>query len=122
MFAVSFDNLLKYLRKVPSIVESINFGLEKDFWWVKFQIDIEDPLAWNIVQEFAHVLNYLSIEDRLPTTFMPVSPPPYLNGGPREFLSWVIGVKSNQFTPDDIKDWLKSRLPNPVNRPKNWQV
>jgi len=35
------------------------------------------------------VLNYLSLDERLSTVFMPVSPPPYLNGGV-EFLSWVI--------------------------------
>lgn len=122
MAAFSFDNLVKYLRKIPSIEESISYGLEKESWWVKFKINIESPLAWNVVQELAHILNYLSLEDRLPTIFMPVSPPPYLNGGPREFLSWVVEVKSNQFTPDDIKDWLKSRLPDPVNNPRKWQV
>ena len=119
MVALSFDNLLKFLSKIPSIGEPINYGLEKDFWWVKFQINIDNPLAWNIVQELAHLLNYLSIKDRLPTIFMPVSPPPYLNGGPREFLSWVIQVKSEKFTPDDVKAWLKSRLPDPVNDIKN---
>ena len=29
------------------------------------------------------------LNERLPTVFMPVSPPPYANGPAREFLSWV---------------------------------
>jgi hypothetical protein len=57
---------------------------------VKFSIDIGHPLAWHVVQELGHVMNYLSITDKLPTTFKPVSPPSHLNGGPRTFLAWVI--------------------------------
>ena len=52
------------------------------YWWVKLTIDIADPLAWRVVQELGFVLNDLSLQDKLPTVFKPVSPPPYLNGGP----------------------------------------
>ena len=38
----------------------------------KFTIDPSDPLAWRVVQELAHVLNCLSLDERLPTVFMPV--------------------------------------------------
>ncbi|SPE35761.1 hypothetical protein SBA3_2300022 [Candidatus Sulfopaludibacter sp. SbA3] len=55
--------------------------LEGEGWWVKFAIDISHRLAWNVVQELGHVLNYLSVNERLPTVFKPVSPPPYANGG-----------------------------------------
>jgi hypothetical protein len=66
---------------------------------VKLTIDIGHPLAWHVVQELGHVLNYLSTTERLPTTFKPVSPPPYLNGGPRAFLSWVIECADPGFAP-----------------------
>lgn len=59
-------------------------------WWVKFTIDISHPQAWVAVQVMGFTLNYLSLEERLDTVFKPVSPPPYLNGGPTEYLSWVI--------------------------------
>ena len=39
-------------------------------------------------------------EERLPTIFMPVSPPPYANGPAREFLSWVIESRDPEFTPE----------------------
>jgi len=94
--------------------------MEKDSWFVKFGIDIDHRLAWNVVQEFGHVLNYLSINERLPTVFMPVSPPPYLNGGPREFLSWVIACHDVSFTPDRAAEWLEGRLPNPVEKEDEW--
>ena len=29
-------------------------------WWIKFGIDIEHPLAWGVVQELGHVLDYVS--------------------------------------------------------------
>jgi hypothetical protein len=87
---------------------------------VKFTIDIEHPLAWNVVQELGHILNYLSLEERLPTLFMPVSPPPYLNCGPKENLSWVIECKSKDFSPSTCAEWLQARLPNPVDNESQW--
>ena len=121
MINQSFDKLLQFLKKIPSITGSIGTGVEEGLWWVKFRIEIEHQLAWNVVQELGYVLNYLSLEEKLPTVFMPTSPPPYMNGGPHEFLSWVIKSKSPRFTPNDALDWLKSRLPDPVNKIKKWQ-
>jgi hypothetical protein len=59
-------------------------------------------------------MNYLSLDERLPTVFMPVSPPPYMNGGPRDYLSWVIESKSKHFMPSACAEWLEGRLPRPV--------
>jgi len=117
----SFTNILEFLHKVPAIGESIGTGMENGLWWIKFHIDIKNKLAWNVVQEFGYVLNYLSIEERLPTLFKPVSPPPYLNGGPEHFLSWVIETKISDFSPDDALKWLKGRLPDPVDQIEQWE-
>jgi hypothetical protein len=70
-------------------------------------------MAWRIVQELGHVLNYVSLNERLPTIFIPVSPPPYMNGGPRNFLSWVIECRDAGFTPSNCAEWLEGRLPGP---------
>jgi hypothetical protein len=92
--------LTEYLARIPSIETNISSGVfESGRWWVKFQIDIEHELAWRVVQELSYVLNYISPDERLPTVLMPVSPPPYLNGGPAEFLSWVIECKDREFEP-----------------------
>jgi hypothetical protein len=118
-----FDKLRNYLSKVPGIYESIVTGLFEDTgWWVKFNIDIEHSLAWNVIQELSYVLNYLSLAERLPTIFKPVSPPPYLNGGPKEFLSWVIECIDNEFTPDNCMEWLEERLPRPVDNVAEWKI
>ncbi len=85
------EPLVAFLRRVPALDAGIGSDVSSSGgWWVKFAIDIEHPLAWHVVQEFGHVLNQLSIDEPLPTVLKPVSPPPYMNGGPREFLSWVI--------------------------------
>jgi hypothetical protein len=118
-----FDGLLAYLRRVPAVGTSIGMGrFDNGNWWVKFSIDIQHPLAWNVVQEFGCVLNYLSLNDRLPTVFMPVSPAPYLNGGPRQFLSWVIESNDPKFAPSLCAEWLEGRLPRPVEEPSRWKV
>jgi hypothetical protein len=115
------EELVAFLRRVPAIRQAIGSGIFDDGrWWVKLKIDIEHDLAWRVVQEFGHVLNYVSLDERLPTVFMPVSPPPYANGGPSEFLSWVIEAKDTKFTPVDCARWLAGRLPDPVDDLAEW--
>jgi hypothetical protein len=118
-----FTALEGYLRRVPAMRWMLGNGTTGDgTWWVKFGIDIDHPLAWRVVQEFGHVLNLLSVEDRLPTVFKPVSPPVYLNGGPRDFLSWVIESTRADFTPAVCAEWLEGRLPRPVDDPAQWSL
>lgn len=118
-----FSKLEGLLRKIPGISGRIGHGLfESGNWWVKFQVDINHENAWRIVQEFGHVLNYLSLDEQLPTVFKPVSPPPYLNGGPTEYLSWVIESTDPEFTPTNATKWLISRLPDPVDDQNEWTL
>jgi hypothetical protein len=123
MADLDFQPLLAYLKKLPAIDPSIGSGTGDEVpWWVKFSIDTEHPMAWRIVQELGHVLNYLSLNERLPTVYMPVSPPPYMNGGPRNFLSWVIECSDAAFTPSSCAEWLEGRLPRPVDDPEQWKL
>lgn len=58
-----FDSLIAYLQRVPGISGSIAKGhFDGGNWWIKFLIDIDHPLAWNVVQESGCVSNYLSLE------------------------------------------------------------
>ena len=119
----AFEPLITFLSRVPAVDASIGSGLgDTIHWWVKFSIDIEHPLAWHLVQELGHVLNYVSLDERLPTVFKPVSPPPYMNGGPREFLSWVIECSDKDFSPGHCAKWLEGRLPRPVEDASQWKT
>jgi hypothetical protein len=115
-----FQSLERFLSRVPAIQTPVGKGRSDGGWWVKFGIAIDHPLAWHVVQELGHVLNYLSLDERLPTRFMPVSPPPYLNGGPGEFLSWVIECDDRNFKPGTVAKWLEGRLPQPVEDEAQW--
>lgn len=116
----AFKTLIDYLEKVPSIQKTISFGDNDGYWWLKFSIDIHNKLAWNVVQELGFVINYISIDERLPTAFYPVSPPPYMNGVPTDFLSWIIETKDPKFKSGTLMKWLKGRLPNPVDNLEQW--
>ncbi|HLW51578.1 MAG TPA: hypothetical protein VKW06_01945 [Candidatus Angelobacter sp.] len=119
----AFQSLIELVSGIPSVNRPVSSGFaEQGHWWLKFSIDIDHPLAWNVIQELGHVLNFLSLEEKLPTVFMPVSPRPYENGGPRNFLSWVIECKDKNFTPTDCAEWLEGRLPRPVEDPTQWSV
>jgi hypothetical protein len=123
MAQVDFKQLLDFLQKIPAINRSIGTGAYEDQnWWLKFSIDIDNDLAWNVVQELSHIINYLSLNERLPVLFYPVSAPPYLNGGPKDFLYWIIESKQIGFTPDDLQKWLEGRLPNPVDDINEWKI
>jgi hypothetical protein len=117
----AFESLTEYLRKIPAIKTPMSSGSDEEgFWWVKFQIDIDHKLAWQTIQELGCVVNYVSLDERLPTVFYPVSPAPYLNGGPKDFLSWVIETKDKEFKPETLLEWLDGRLPRPVNDLEQW--
>jgi hypothetical protein len=122
-----FEKLLAFIEKLPAIClpagrKSIGRGsFENGNWWLKFALDTTHHLAWRHVQELGNVLNYISVEERLPTVFMPVSPPPYMNGGV-EFLSWVIESTEPSFTPDNCAEWLEGRLPRPVDDLERWKM
>lgn len=95
---------------------------ENQTWWVKFSIDINHTLAWNVVQELGHVINYVSLNEQLPAKFYPVSAPPYMNGGPSDFLFWIIESDQIDFTPDNMKEWLEGRLPDPIDDIREWSI
>lgn len=121
-----FGKLIDFLLRIPALDSNdtpsrgIGSGEEADGgWWVKFSIDIDHELGWHTVQELASVLNSLSLEEGLATVFKPVSPPPYLNGGPEDFLSWVIeGVP--ELAPGTVASALEERLPQPVEDEEAW--
>ncbi len=117
----AFKTIKEYLEKVPAIESPIATGSDEEgFWWIKFTIDLEHEFAWHTVQELGHVINYISVNERLPATFYPVSPPPYMNGGPYEFLSWVIENTDKDFRPGALTKWLEGRLPRPVDDLEQW--
>jgi len=121
MSNIDFNKLTGFLKRIPSISQTIGSGLyENGNWWVKFSIDINHNLAWQVVQELGHVVNYLSVSEKLPTSFYPVSAPPYLNGGPEDYLYWVIDSIQPDFTPDILEEWLEGRLPDPVSDLSQW--
>ena len=117
-----FKKLLEYLQKIPAMSASpMHWGRGGDStWYVGFALDLAHPLAWSAVQELAYVVNGLSVTEALPTTFMPVAPPPYLNGPASEFLSWRIQSSDAGFSPDDLLGWLEGRLPQPVEDVAKW--
>jgi len=120
---MKFESLESFLSRVPAVQQPIATGVfESGEWWVKFSIDLEHELAWRVVQELGHILNYLSVDERLPTVFKPVSPPPYLNGGPVDFLSWVVETTDKTFTPDRCTEWLSGRLPQPIDEASAWDL
>jgi len=114
--------LLGFLMRLPAVEPSDvpSAGEEADgAWWVRFAVDIDHELAWHTVQELAAVLNSLSADERLASLLKPLSPPPYLSGGPEECLSWII-EGAPELEPDVVAAALEARLPQPVEDEAAW--
>lgn len=113
--------LVTFLSRIPSVQVISHNKTHDHYWWIKLNIDINHSLAWSVVQELGFVLNDISLSEKLPTVFMPVSPPPYLNGGPEECLSWVIESRIPYVDPENIARIIEERLPNPVEDEQQWE-
>ncbi len=112
--------LVALLNQIPSVQVISQDVTPEAYWWIKFNIDIQNHLAWHVVQALGFIFNEISMTERLPTVFKPTSPPPYLNGGPDESLAWVIESTFNYIDPTNIADTLQSRLPEPLDDEDQW--
>jgi hypothetical protein len=121
MIEKGMPKLTAFLSRIPGLSVISNSRPNESQWWVKLDIDITSEFAWHVVQELGFVLNYISLTEVLPTVFKPVSPPPYLNGGPQEMLSWVIESSMPFVDPALIALELEARLPSPVDDVEQWR-
>ena len=118
--AVDFGPLVRFLKRLPS-VKWVFPGVEcEDGWELEVELDLDHGLAWAAVQELSYVLNVLSKEEDLPTRFLPVSPSPLENGGPRDHLKWLIVAFEATFSPASCYQRLLEHLPNPVDDVSEW--
>ncbi|HEY7349420.1 MAG TPA: hypothetical protein VH599_13985 [Ktedonobacterales bacterium] len=108
------------LQQIPGLTVISTSAPEEPYWWVKLCLDLQSRIVWHIIQELGFVLNNISVEERLPTVFMPLSPPPYLNGGPEEFLTWVIETSVPFSDAGAVAEILAERLPNPLGDEERW--
>lgn len=113
------SKLVTYLNRLPGTQASAG-RFTKEGWHVSLSIDIHHPLAWNVVQELGFFCNSPSIGQGSGLEFFPISPPPYLNGGPREFLSWILSYTGSSFSPSEVAKSIEGVLPQPVDDETEW--
>jgi len=114
------NRLESLLGRIPAIRVISTSKPKAPNWWIKFSLDLQSPVAWEVVQHLASALNGLSVSERLPTTFKPDSPPPHLNGGPGKCLCWVIQAEIPLLNAGVIADILEESLPTPVEDMDAW--
>lgn len=118
---LELDRLATFLKRLPAVKMIAHDVWPNGRWWLKLRVDSEHAVAWRVIQELGFVLNYISVDEKLPTVFKPISPPPYLNGGV-EFLSWVIESTSDHVDPAYIRSTLANRLPDVAHDASAWKV
>lgn len=118
-----YQRIEHLISRIPSVCAPVASGAyDTGVWWVKFALDINHPLVWNVVQRLAHVINYLSISERFSTVFYPVSPAPEAGQEPRDCLAWIIETTTEDFSPSELAEWLEVRLPNPIEDEAQWKA
>ncbi|MFO0991389.1 MAG: hypothetical protein U1E67_05610 [Hyphomicrobiales bacterium] len=95
--APKFEKIVGFLCRIPAVEhnDTPSLGIasgdhRSGGWSVTFSLDIDHQLAWHVVQALGFVLNDLSLSERLPTVSNLCRHPHDMNGGPKEYLSWVI--------------------------------
>lgn len=89
---------------------------------MKFSIDVKHEVAWR-GRTGARARLELSFFGRKTAYRVHAGFPfAYLNGGPRDYLSWVIESKDKDFAPATCAEWLEGRLPRPVSDLKQWSI
>ena len=128
-FAVEFDVLKRVLLQIPAIQETwdnkppaIYTGCSEDGWWMQFPINVHHPLGFDTVQWLAWILNGLCLQEPLPTTFLPSSSCPYLNGPAELTLRWIVDCPVDTMSPSDIAGHLRVNLPRPLHVHSLWKV
>ncbi len=110
----------QFISKFPSVEWVSSKQHDDGFWWVKFHLNMENPVSIVIVQALAHILNAKSLNDPLPTRFFPTSSPPYMNGGPKVHLHWVIEPFTHDVTVSDIFAAIDSTLLFDIESEVEW--
>ncbi|MFN0063572.1 MAG: hypothetical protein ACKVPX_13780 [Myxococcaceae bacterium] len=112
--------LVRFVKQIPAVNVLANGEHEDGRWWIRIGIDLNEQIAWSVVQQLAFVLNQQSAGEQLPTLFMPVSLAPAVHGGPAGQLNWVIESREARVDPEWIARVLDARLPRPVNERERW--
>ena len=112
------EYIKQFFGKIPCVQGVVFVNINS--WYIKLDFDLNSKIVWNVIQELSFVLNNLSLLKKLPVIFKPISPPPYLNGGPERFLSWIIEPTSQGVDPTIIISTLAMYLPTQIENEKAW--
>lgn len=113
--------LAEFLARIPAVEadEAPTFGMssgEADGrWWIRFQIDIDDDLAWETVEALAFAANAAGEA----TVLRPVIVESDTSEGPEDSLVWMLDAPLG-VSPDDVRSRLESLLPYPVDDLAAW--
>jgi hypothetical protein len=116
----NFNKLNTLLLSIPCVKSVDCYDEMEDLWSCHIRMDLTHEIVWHLIQGIAFVINDTSITGKLPATFYPTSPPPYLNGGPYNYLHWIIRSESPEFIPDYCCEWFINRFPNNPEFNESW--
>ncbi|MEM8706317.1 MAG: hypothetical protein AAGE98_07665 [Actinomycetota bacterium] len=112
----AFTTLVDYVGRLPAVrgrVSTSADAISTTGWWVSFRLDVDDPLAWRSIQEVGHALNGV-VGDGVDVWFGPTSTGPW-QGGPRDFLDWVICSPDGATRPGTVAKRLADAIPEPFD-------
>jgi hypothetical protein len=109
------DQLVDFLRQVPSLRNFRRSAVDFRSWWVSFEIDLSLPLAWKVIRALALNLNNHSANMWLATVFKPIP-----DKRPDQPTCWRIESTDPLLDPAEVVQWLEMKLPTPLNDVDAW--
>jgi hypothetical protein len=112
------NEVIDFFKKIPALDSPVLISEEEKYWSIDFTIDLDHEIVWNVIQYFGYICNCGGKQGLL---FLPMSPPPYLNGGPYTHMSWSILCKNLDFSLADFLQILEEYLPVPLDDFEQWK-
>lgn len=107
--------IIDLLSQIPCLHNFKSSGIDFRYWWIRFVVDEESPIAARVVRRLAYLLNTECAEMMLPTVFMPTPEEP--TDGP---MTWEIASTAARLNPADVERWLRDNLPQPLSDTDAW--
>ena len=110
------------LAKVPLVSDFSWSGIQHRYWWARFAIACDDPLAWGVIRRLAYCLNssVLELWRAQPFVFKPEGEETLFHARRRDVIYWTIESTVPLLDPAEVADHLEMVLLSEIADEKDW--
>jgi hypothetical protein len=116
------EKLGETLSRVPLVEDFTWSGVQFRFWWARFAVRSDTPLAWGVIRRLAYCLNtsVLELWGRQPFVFKPEGEETMWHAKQRDVIYWTIESTAPMLDPAEVAEHLERVLLSKIREEKDW--